>query len=214
MKKLTGHVWVLWAIALAVTAALAVLIPFVHNAVYWIALGCTALMYVITAAVFYRVMRRDGKLESKILGWPILRVALTALVIQVIAGFVLLAVAPWCPVWVAVLVEVIIFAVTFAILTVRDAAREAVQSSEQAVKDQTAAWKAIRLRAKQVADETGHPEIRKLAEDIRYADPTPTELDEQVAQMVETLSSYATAENIQKARQLLNRRSALSKAGK
>ena len=53
MKKLTGHVWVLWVIALAVTAALALLIPFEHNTVYWVAVGCTALMFVLVAVVFY-----------------------------------------------------------------------------------------------------------------------------------------------------------------
>ena len=127
---------------------------------------------------------------------------------------ILMVLAALCPVWASALSEVIVFAVTAVSLTVKDAAREAVAASEAKAADNTAAWKAIRVRANQVAAETGHPDIRKLAEDIRYADPTPTAMDGDIAQMLETLSSYADAANIAKAQAMMAQRKALAKAGK
>lgn len=212
--KLTKHAWVLWSVALAVVLVLALVIPFARTAVYWMALGCTAAMFGVCALAFVRAFRKDNKLESKLLGWPIFKVGYTALIVQIIVGFALMSLAALCPVWAAALAEVAVFASTVVCLTVKDAAREAVTAAEVKVTDNTSAWKAIRARASQVAAETGHPDIRKLAEDIRYADPTPTAMDGEIAQMLETLSSYADAANIAKAKALMEQRRTLAKAGK
>lgn len=212
--KLTKHAWVLWSVALAVVLVLALVIPFARTAVYWMALGCTAAMFGVCALAFVRAFRKDNKLESKLLGWPIFKVGYTALIVQAIVGFALMSLAALCPVWAAALAEVAVFASTVVCLTVKDAAREAVAAAEVKLTDNTAAWKAIRTRASQVAAETGHPDIRKLAEDIRYADPTPTAMDGEIAQMLETLSSYADAANIAKAKALMEQRRTLAKAGK
>lgn len=212
--KLTKHAWVLWSVALAVVLLLALVIPFARTAVYWVALGCTAAMFGVCALAFVRAFRKDNKLESKLLGWPIFKVGYTALIVQIIVGFALMGLAALCPVWAAALAEVAVFASTAVCLTVKDAAREAVTAAEVKLTDNTAAWKAIRARASQVAAETGHPDIRKLAEDIRYADPTPTAMDGEIAQMLETLSSYADAANIAKAKALMEQRKTLAKAGK
>ena len=212
--KLTKHAWVLWSVALAVVLVLALVIPFARTAVYWVALGCTAAMFGMCALAFVRAFRKDNKLESKLLGWPIFKVGYTALIVQIIVGFALMSLAALCPVWAAALAEVAVFASTAVCLTVKDAAREAVTAAEVKLTDNTAAWKAIRARASQVAAETGHPDIRKLAEDIRYADPTPTAMDGEIAQMLETLSSYADAANIAKAKALMEQRRTLAKAGK
>ena len=112
------------------------------------------------------------------------------------------------------LAESAVFAVTAVCLTVRDAAREAVTQLEASIPDATGPWKAIRARAEGIAAATGNPDLRKLAEDIRYADPTPTPIDGDIAQMLEILSSYADAENIRKAFALMEQRKALAKGSK
>ena len=212
--KLTKHAWILWGIALAAVIALAFLIPFTKNVVFWIAFACTLGMFGVSAWAFSRAFAKDETIESKLLGWPIFKVACVALVVQIIVGFTLMGLANLCPVWVAALAEVIVFTVTAFCMTVKDAVRETVTAAEVKVTDNTAAWKAIRARANAVAAETGHPDIRKLAEEIRYADPAPTEMDDEIVRMLETLSSYADADNIKKAFALLEKRKALSKESK
>ena len=153
-------------------------------------------------------------MESKLLGWPIFKVGYVALIVQIVVGFALMGLAALCPVWAAAIAEVAAFAVTAFCMTVKDAAREAVTTAEVKVTDNTAAWKAIRARANAIAAETGHPDIKKLAEEIRYADPTPTSMDGEIAQMLETLSSYADAANIKKAAAMLEQRKTLAKESK
>ena len=171
-------------------------------------------MFGLCAYAFHMAFRKDGKLESKLLGWPIFKVGYTALVAQIVVGGIIMGIAAFCPVWAAVIAEMIVFAVTGVCLTVKDAAREAVTQSEAMVEDNTAAWKAIRARANAVAAESGHPDLKKLAEMIRYADPTPTSMDGDIAQMLETLSSYADAANIKKAFVMMEQRKAMAKEEK
>lgn len=212
--KLTKHAWILWVVALVVVLVLALVIPFVKTAVYWIGLLCMAAMFGVCAFAFIRAFRKDGTMESKLLGWPIFKVGYVALIVQIVVGFALMGLAALCPVWAAAIAEVAAFAVTAFCMTVKDAAREAVTTAEVKVTDNTAAWKAIRARANAIAAETGHPDIKKLAEEIRYADPTPTSMDDEIAQMLETLSSYADAANIKKAAAMLEQRKALAKESK
>lgn len=212
--KLTKHAWILWGIALIVFLVLAFVIPFSRVGTYWFAFGATLIMFGVTVLVFARAFNKDETPESKLLGWPIFKVGYTALTVQIIVGFVLMGISTLCPVWAAVIAEVIVFAAAAFCLTVKDAAREAVTASEVKVTDSTAAWKAIRARANAIATETGNPDIRKLAEEIRYVDPTPTSMDGEIAQMLETLSSCADAENIKKTFAMLDHRKVLSKSGK
>lgn len=212
--KLTKHAWILWGIALVEVLVLAFIIPFVKTAVYWIALLCTIVMFCACARSFSCAFRKNSKLESKLLGWPIFKVGYVALIVQIVIGFALMGLAALCPVWIAVITEVAVFAISAFCMTVKDAVREALTVAEMKVDDNTAAWKAIRTRADAVAAETGHPEIKKLAEEIRYADPTPTAMDGEIAQMVDKLCSCVEAENIAKARKLLIARKSLSMEGK
>ena len=99
--KLSKHAWTIWGILLVVALVLMVLIPFSRTASWWIAAGCTVLMFLLAAWTFYAAFRKDG-LESKILGWPIFKVGAVALAVQVVLGFALMGLAALCPAWVTV----------------------------------------------------------------------------------------------------------------
>lgn len=212
--KLTKHAWIIWIISLLVVAALALLIPFAHTTVYWIALGCTAAMFMLCAFTFARAFRRDKTLESKLLGWPIFRVGYTAAAVQIIVGFALMELAPQCSIRAAIIVEIILFGFAGISLTAKDAAREAVVHIEASVSDKTGAWKAIRACANALAAENSDPQLRRLAEEIRYADPTPSSLDAEIFALLESLSQNADTAKLQRAFSLLQQRKSLIKEEK
>lgn len=212
--KLTKHVWMLWAISLFVVLALALLIPFVHTPVYWLAFGCMVAMFLLCACTFARAFRKDETLESKLLGWPIFKVGSAATIVQIILSFLLMSLAKLCPIWIAILVQIVLFGGVCFCLTVKDAAREAIVQFEANIPDKTAAWKAIRARANALAAESNQAEMCKLAEEIRYADPNPSSLDEAISHQLEILSNDVSAENIQKAFSLLQQRRNLIKTEK
>ena len=210
--KLNRHAWILWSIALVVVLVLAFAIPFAKTAVYWLALACTLVMFVTNIAVFLRAFRRTDAqtLESKLLGWPIFKVGAVALTVQIVLGFVLMALASLCPLFAAVIAEVIVFAASAFSLTVKDAAREVVTVTEAQVVDTTAAWKSIRAKVNALAATTGNADIKKLADEIRYADPTPTSLDGEIAETIEAMTN-GSMEQIDNLRTLLLQRKAMKR---
>ena len=171
-------------------------------------------MFGLCAWTFVLAFRKDKTLASKVLGWPIFKAGYTALFIQLAAGTILMGIAYFCPAWIAVIIELIKFACTGVCLTVKDAAREVVQQSEATIADNTGAWKAIRNRANAIAISSDNPEMTRLAEAIRFADPTPTSLDGQISELLETISSHPDESNIRRAFQLMNQRKTLAKEEK
>lgn len=172
--KLGKHAWGIWGIALVVALAFAFLIPFTHNAVYFIALISMLLAFVLCAWSFWRSFALKDELFSKYMGWPIFKGGLAALVAQLVLGFGLMALAFLCPVYIALLLEIVLFAAAGVCLIAREAARQVVEQSEQPLPDRTAAWKEVRRKAATL-EAPQSAEWKKLLDDIRFADPTDDE---------------------------------------
>ena len=152
-------------------------------------------------------------MESKILGWPIFKVGAVALAVQGVLGFALMGLAALCPAWVTVLAEVLIFAVTGICLTVKDAARMVVSQSEAHMADSTAAWKVIRQKANALAA-SGDADMKRLAEEIRFADPMPTSIDGEIAAQVDALAAGANPDAIKRLTAALAQRKVIAKQEK
>ena len=112
-----------------------------------------------------------------------------------------------------VLAEVLIFAVTGICLTMKDAARVVVSQSEAHMADSTAAWKVIRQKANALSA-SGDADMKRLAEEIRFAAPMPTSIDGEIAAQVDALAAVANPESVKKILTLLERRKAFAKANK
>ena len=210
--KLSRHAWLIWGIALATVLALAFIIPFIHSATFYLALATTLAMFGVCAGAFTRAFRTGDSLESKLLGWPIFKVGYTALAGQILISFVLMALAALCPVWIAAIVEVLVFAAAGMSLTVRDAARAVVVQSEAQAADNTQAWKAIRAKAANLS--AANPKLRRLAEKIRYADPTPCSMDAQIDAALDALRENASDETIENTLRLVQERKHIAKSSK
>ena len=120
---------------------------------------------------------------------------------------------PLCVRQTTVLAEVLIFAVTGICLTMKDAAHVVVSQSEAHMADSTAAWKVIRQKANALSA-SGDADMKRLAEEIRFADPMPTSLDGEIAAQVDALAAVANPESVKKILTLLERRKAFAKANK
>lgn len=212
--KLTKHAWILWGIALATVLTLSFVLPFAKTAEYLMALLCTLAMFTLCAFAFVRAFRQKNTLESKLLGWPIFQVAAVALAVQIVVGFVLMAVGPLTPVWAALLVEAAVFAVMGFCLTVKDAAREVVTQAEAKAEDRTQGWKAIRARASALAAGSDNAQLRRLAEEIRYADPTPTSVDGKIMEALSALEADPGAAHCSRLADLLAKRRVIAKQEK
>ncbi len=210
--KLNKHAWALWGITLAVVIALMVLIPFTRTAAWWIGAACTILMFGVCAYAFHAAFRKGETLESKLLGWPIFKVGYVALLIQIAVGAIIMSLAHICPVRVAAIVEILVYAAAGVSLTIKDASRNVVTSVENTVEDKTANWKSIRAKVNALAAANDNPAIKKLAEEIRFADPMPTGMDGEIAAALEEMTQGVTEENVSKVMRMVRERKELGKS--
>ena len=117
---------------------------------------------------------------------------------------------PLCVRQTTLLAEVLIFAVTGICLTMKDAAHVVVSQSEARMADSTAGWKVIGQEANTLAA-SGDADMKRLAEEIRFADPMPTSIDGEIAAQVDALAAGANGKNVQNLLKQLEQRKLLSK---
>ena len=104
-------------------------------------------------------------------------------------------------------------AVTGICLTVKDAARVVVSQSEARMADSTAAWKVIRQKANALAA-SGDADMKRLAEEIHFADPMLTSIDGEIAEMMDKLAADYSPERIKEVGQMIQKRNQLAKEEK
>ena len=75
-------------------------------------------------------------------------------------------------------------------------------------------WKSIRVKANALAASSGNADMKKLAEEIRFADPTPTEVDGKIAEMLTKMAGEVTEEDVAKVMRMVRERKELGKGNK
>ena len=76
MKKTMNKVALMSAILCVVYVALAMLIPFAHNIVFGVAFCTTLILFVLAAVGCKAAIAKGEGWQSRLLGWPIFKVAL------------------------------------------------------------------------------------------------------------------------------------------
>lgn len=100
-----------WIVSLGVSLILyilaAVLIPFAHTATFWVSFVFTLIAFAVVAIAIYIAFVKNPNAKSRFYGFPIAKIGVTYGLVQLIAGFIFMALAPYILVWVAVLVYAI-----------------------------------------------------------------------------------------------------------
>ena len=140
MKKNTIRWWVLLGVVLVVYNVLAFALPFPKTAVFAVSylfsmIAILAQIYVIRTA-FYR---GEG-VKSKFYGFPIAKVGVIYLAIQLIGGLVFMALGLAVPVWLPLVLYVVLLGIAVAGFVAVDAARDEVspaggQTGEECLPD-------------------------------------------------------------------------------
>ena len=207
--KVTKNAFILWLIALIAFVAIPLIIPFSKTSVFWVGFISAIIMFLIVAAIFYICLHKSLTLQSKLLGWPIFKVAYYALGIQIVISVLLMCLSTFCPQIIGIIIEILFFSATAACLVIRDTMQHVLSSSENKVINDTTQWKTIRAKLLAFASETSSSEVKKLAEDIRYADPTVKDGDEEIEMTVDRLCNSSPdmiSDNIKEVRSLLVKR--------
>ena len=171
MKKDT----IRWIIGLGVLLVLyiliAVLVPFVHTATFWVSFVFTLIAFVVVAASMYIAFVKNPDAKSRFYGFPIARIGAIYGLVQLIAGMIFMALAALVPAWIAVLVYAIALGAAVIGLISAEAVVEEIRVQDVKLKKDVSLMRSLQSKVNQIAAQSEDAAIKALADEFRYSDP-------------------------------------------
>ena len=186
MKKIVKLV-IIVLVTFALFVLLSLMIPFERSNVFWLsfAFGLAALASQIY--VFYTAYKSDHPVKSRFYGYPIMRVGLVYMYIQIPLSFIFMALGfAQFDVdeifWIPLTIYLILLGFFIVGLLSTEMVRDKIEAQDDALKAKTSAIRALSGKMANVtamcADPTAKRAVNELAEKIRYSDPMSSEATE------------------------------------
>ena len=176
--------WVVLGVIAVVYNVIAFALPFPKNAVFIISYLFTmtaiaAQIYVIRTAFF----QGEG-IKSKFYGFPIAKLGVMYLAVQLMLGLLFMALGVIVPLWLPVVLYILLLGLSVIGFIAVDAAREEVERQDVVLKKNVDCMRHFQAQTKSLANENQRPEVgevlRKLAEEFRFSDPVSSEATEEI----------------------------------
>ena len=182
----------LLCIALGVFHVIVLFLPHHRNLLFWLAYGFDTMAIIGQLPIMSFAFKDGQDAKSRFYGFPIARVGFIYLVVQFIAGTVVMLLCEWFPLWLAMILFVCILA--FAVVGVigTDTMRDKVEKMDSETISNTQMMRELFLKVKQLSERYPHSQLSKLAEEIRYSDPVSSEalkeVEERLNRCIRTLT--------------------------
>ena len=171
MRKDTIRAIIVAAVVLTIYHLIAFMVPFVHNAAFWISYGFTLAAFAVVCASIYIAFIKNPDTKSRFYGFPIARIGVLYGGAQLIVSMTIMALAQWMPWWIPTLVYAIGLGATVIGLVGAEAVVEEIQTQDVKLKKETCLMRSLQSKVSQIASQTDEPAIKTLAEELRYSDP-------------------------------------------
>ena len=209
MKKNAIRWWVVLGVVLVVYNVLAFALPFPKTAVFAVSYLFTTIAILAQIYVIRTAFYRGEGVKSKFYGFPIAKLGVIYLAVQLIAGLVFMALGLIVPVWLPLALYVVLLGVAAAGFVAADAARDEVVRQEVKLEKDVSRMRAFQAEGRALVTLNQVPEaarpLEKLAENLRFSDPVSSEaLTEIEDQLAECLTQLQEAVSAQKTEQILS----------
>lgn len=191
---------VVLALLFAVYTLIVLAVPFAKGGMFWLTYLFTAVAFGVQAYVFKLSFEKEAGAKSKFYGFPIARVGVLYLAVQLVLGLVFMALAAVAPVWLALVLYLALLAAAAVGVIATDSIRDEVERQDAQLKKDVATMRALRSKAAALParceDAEAKSALEKLAEEFRYSDPVSapalTDLETDMAATMEELSAAVT----------------------
>ena len=209
MKKNAIRWWVVLGVVLVVYNVLAFALPFPKTAVFAVSYLFTTIAILAQIYVIRTAFYRGEGVKSKFYGFPIAKLGVIYLAVQLIAGLVFMALGLIVPVWLPLALYVVLLGVAAVGFVAADAARDEVVRQEVKLEKDVSRMREFQAKGRALVTLNQVPEaarpLEKLAEDLRISDPVSSEaLTEIEDQLAECLAQLQEAVSAQKTEQILS----------
>lgn len=191
---------VVLALLFVVYTLIVLAVPFAKGGMFWLTYLFTAAAFGVQAYVFKLSFEKEAGAKSKFYGFPIARVGVLYLAVQLVLGLVFMALAAVAPVWLALVLYLALLVAAAVGVIATDSIRDEVERQDTQLKADVAAMRALQSQAAALParceDDAAKAALEKLAEEFRYSDPVSapalTDLETDMAATMEELSVAVT----------------------
>lgn len=179
MKKNTVRGLIVLAILLVAFIAIAFAVPFARTTVFWLGFGFAILAILFQLYIFKSAASANGDAKSRFYGFPIARIGVYYLVIQLVVSLVEMALAKVLPTWVALLINIILAAIAIIGCITVDTMRDEIVQQDGKLKKNVANMRELQSLSHALVAQCPEGEIKeiveKLADEFRYSDPVSSD---------------------------------------
>lgn len=179
MKKNTVRAYMMVGMVFVVYTVIAFAVPFTKNAAFILSYLFSAAAIAVQIFVIKLAFSRGKDLKSRFYGFPVLRVGLIYLAVQLIFGLIVMTLSPIIPVWALLVAEVIILALALSGLIVTDVMRDEIERQDIRLKKDISAMRNLQMETGTLAEQCAQPLLKKrlrtFAENMKYSDPVSCE---------------------------------------
>lgn len=171
--------YIILAVILVVFSVIAFAVPFVKNGVFWFAYLFGVIAIVFQIYVFKAAFADGADIKSKFYGFPIARVGVIYLVMQMVLSLVQMLAAGYMKTWMAAVINIIPIGLAVIGTIAADVMREEAIVQDNIVRTNTLNMKNLQTLSAALPSLTDDVEMKKkleqLAEEFRYSDPVSSE---------------------------------------
>lgn len=163
------------ALVLAVFCVIAFAAPFCMTATFWVAYICGVIAIAFQFYVFSVSFSKGKGAKSRFYGFPIARIGVTYLLVQLVLSIIEMCFSDDIPVWVAIIINVIVLAAAAIGCITAETIRDEVVRQDEQVKQEITNMRSLQAFASglpgQCQDETLKKDLQRLADEFKFSDP-------------------------------------------
>lgn len=172
-------------------------VPFPKNAVWGTVLVYSVMAVLAQGYTLHIMFRKAALIKDRIYDFPMLRVSVLYLIVQLAVSLALMGFAHKIPYYAVLLVETVIVAVAAAGFYAAEAARKEIERQDGQTQAELAWVRQIQSRVALLGSRCGDGEIRQsvqnLSEEIRYSNPVSKDVTKEMEEEIESLLQEAEA---------------------
>ena len=178
MTKNASKGIVILLILLAVFSVIAFVIPFPKNTVFWIAYVCGVFAILFQLYIF-RSSFGKADARSRFYGFPIARLGIYYLVIQLAVSVIEIALSKFLPTWAVIIINVLILAVALIGCITAETMRDEIAAQDGKLKKSVSNMRELQSLTASLVNQGKDDELKKIlqkvADEFRYSDPITSE---------------------------------------
>lgn len=213
MKRNALRLGISLAVVLVIFSVVAFAVPFAKSAVFWVSYYFGVIAVVAQSYTLYQTFFREQQAKSRFYGFPILRIGLIYMVVQLIASLIFMALASIAPLWLPIVVDIVLLGVAVIGLIAADVTKDEIQRQEQTVKKDTSTMRELQSKVRMLVSQCEEPQLKadvsRLSEALQYSDPVSSEalgeIEQELREYIGELQKAVSEQQVPAARTLCQR---------